>query len=437
MDNFDAEEAALLNYEENNTTDVDEIAKPRDENNNNANNDANVDVEDSDVGIDEEDEDDNVNNNAFGRKKKKDKGKKNVKNEAAPETGKVQGASVTRGAVNAASAPPGGQNASAAPADSAVTEASGESSNTDAVNSKKSAADESDAGFSAAAIEADKLIVDRLRLLNLEKKKLETGKEEDKVDESEAVVVQTDKLNKNFNAVKADKKNDRAGVADKNDKANADKNDAKVVVIAENNDNFNAVVAEEVDQNINQDESKDKNENVRSPRSSSSSWHLERCFCPCVFFVLVVSVVVIVLDVFLYIAIKDLRSDVKGIRTKASDALDISMIESQLEYIEDLLESSTFSGSARRVADDSSTSKSANLTTGNSDLDAIVSMLNTTVADKDWSKQLNNMEVMVAGTVITADEMLEEEQSLSEQLRRVISTQAEILAKQKKISPIT
>ena len=91
---------------------------------------------------------------------------------------------------------------------------------------------------------------------------METGKEEDKVDESEAVVVQTDKLNKNFNAVKADKKNDRAGVADKNDKANADKNDAKVVVIAENNDNFNAVVAEEVDQNINQDESKDKNENV-------------------------------------------------------------------------------------------------------------------------------------------------------------------------------
>ena len=91
---------------------------------------------------------------------------------------------------------------------------------------------------------------------------METGKEEDKVDESEAVVVQTDKLNKNFNAVKADKKNDRAAVADKNDNANADKNYVKAVVIAENNDNFNAVVAEEVDQNINQDESKDKNENV-------------------------------------------------------------------------------------------------------------------------------------------------------------------------------
>ena len=75
-------------------------------------------------------------------------------------------------------------------------------------------------------------------------------------------MVQTDKLNKNFNAVKSDKKNDRAAVADKNDNANADKNNAKAVVIAENNDNFNAFVAEEVDQNINQDESKDKNENV-------------------------------------------------------------------------------------------------------------------------------------------------------------------------------
>ena len=39
--------------------------------------------------------------------------------------------------------------------------------------------------------------------------------------------------------------------------------------------------------------------------------------------------------------------------------------------------------------------------------------------------------------VFKANEMLEEEQNISEQLRRVISTQAEILAKQNKTSPIT